>query len=41
LQAGVAFGVTDVAFVMGRRRLRRDLPARVTIKKISTSDAGK
>ena len=32
---GVAFGVTDVAFAMGRRRLRRDRAARVTIKKIS------
>src|SRR6185369_6989689 len=30
----LAFGVTDVPFAMGRRRLRRSLPARVTIKKI-------
>src|SRR6478609_3404204 len=28
----IAFGVTDVAFAMGRRRLRRSVPARVTIK---------
>ena len=30
---GVAFGVTGVRFAMGRRRLRRELPRRVTIKK--------
>ena len=28
----LAFGVTDVTFAMGRRRLRRSVPAHVTIK---------
>jgi len=28
-----AFGVTDVTFAMGRRRLRRGTPAHVTINK--------
>jgi hypothetical protein len=27
-----AFGVTDVTFAIGRRRLRRSVPALVTIK---------
>jgi len=37
--SGVAFGGTDVAFAMRRRRLRRDLPARLTIKNIRERSA--
>ena len=40
MQGGVAFGVLAVAFAMGRRRLRRDLPLHVTIKKYQAARSG-